>query len=82
MIDAQNRKSGELLVALNKYSYEEIRELFKSCLTIKEIAVIYLVHCCFGYNKIAKTLKISEDYCRKLYNRAENKLREALKIDK
>ena len=78
MIDAKNRKNEELLTTLDKYSYEEIRELFKSCLNIKEMAVVYLVHCCISYAKIAKTLKISEDYCRKLYNRAENKIRKAL----
>ena len=61
-------------------NYEEVRELFKAVLTIKEMAVVYLVHCRFSYAKIAKTLKISEDYCRKLYNRAENKLKEALGI--
>jgi len=80
MIDAQNRKNGELLPTLDKYSYEEVRELFKSVLNIKEMAIVYLVHCCFSYAKIAKTLKISEDYCRKLYNRAENKLTEALGV--
>jgi len=80
MIDAHNRKNGELLVILNQYSYEEIRELFKSVLNIREMAVIYLIHCGFSYVQIAKTLKISEDYCRKLYNRAENKLTEALGI--
>ena len=80
MIDAHNRKNGELLVILNQYSYEEIRELFKSVLNIREMAVIYLIHCGFSYVQIAKTLKISEDYCRKLYNRAENKLTGALGI--
>ena len=67
MIDAKNRKNGELLVILDKYSYEEIRELFKAVLNIREMAVVYLIHCGFSYAKIAKTLKISEDYCRKLY---------------
>ena len=80
MIDANNRKTGKLLVILDTYNYEEVRELFKAVLTIKEMAVVYLVHCRFSYAKIAKTLKISEDYCRKLYNRAENKLKEALGI--
>ena len=80
MIDAHNRKDGELLVILNQYSYEEIRGLFKSVLNIREMAVIYLIHCGFSYVQIAKTLKISEDYCRKLYNRAENKLKEALGV--
>ena len=78
MIDAKNRKNENLLVILDKYSYEEIRELFRAVLTIREIAVVYLVHCQFSYVKIAKAMKISEDYCRKLYNKAENKLKKAL----
>ena len=32
------------------------------------------------YAKIAEALKISVDYCRKIYNQAENKLTEALGI--
>ena len=59
MIDAKNRKNENLLTTLDKYSYEEIRELFKSCLNIKEMAVVYLIHCGFSYAKIAKALKIS-----------------------
>lgn len=78
MIDAKNRKNENLLVTLDSYSYEEIRELFKSVLTIREMAVVYLVHCFFSYARIAKTLKISEDYCRKIYNTAENKLTKAV----
>jgi DNA-directed RNA polymerase specialized sigma24 family protein len=80
MIDAKNRKNGKLLTTLDEYSYEEIRELFKSVLNITEMAVVYLVHCEFEYEKIAKTLKISDDYCRKLYNQAENKLKKALAL--
>jgi len=78
MVDANNRKNGELLTTLDKYPYEDIRELFKSCLNIREMAVVHLIHCQFSYAKIAKTLKISEDYCRKLYNQAEKKLRGAV----
>jgi len=78
MIDAKNRKNESLLAALDTYSYEEVRELFLSVLNIREMAVVYLVHSGFDYSKIAKTLKISVDYCRKLYNRAENKLTNAL----
>lgn len=78
MIDAKNRKNENLLITLDKYSYEEIRELFRSALDIREMAVVYLVHSKFDYAKIAKTLKISVDYCRKIYNQAENKLTEAL----
>lgn len=78
MIDAKNRKNGNLLTTLDGYSYEEVRELFKSALNIREMAVVYLVHCGFSYVKIAKTMKISADYCRKVYNQAENKLRDAL----
>jgi len=78
MIDAKNRKNESLLTTLDKYSYEEVRELFVSKLNIREITVIYLVHCDIDYAKIAKILKISVDYCRKIYNQAENKLTEAL----
>ena len=78
MIDAKNRKSENLLATLDKYSYVEVRELFKSALDIREMAVVYLVHTGFAYAKIAKTLKISEDYCRKIYNQAESKIKIAL----
>ena len=67
-----------MLTTLDGYSYEEIRELFRSVLNIREMAVVYLVHSRFSYIKIAKTLKISADYCRKIYNQAEHKLTEAL----
>ncbi len=78
MIDANNRKKGDLLATLDEYSYVEVRELFMSALDIREMAVVYLVHSGFNYDKIARTLKISVDYCRKIYNQAENKLRDAL----
>ena len=78
MIDAKNRKNGNLLTTLDGYLYEEVRELFKSTLDIREMAIVYLVHSGFKYDKIARTLKISVDYCRKVYNQAESKLRDAL----
>ena len=81
MLDAKNRKNESLLATLDKYSYEEIRELFVSALNIREITVIHLVHCDFDYVKIAQTLKISVDYCRKIYNQAENKLTAALGLE-
>ena len=81
MVDAKNRKNESLLTTLDEYSYQEVRELFVSTLNIREMTVIYLVHCGFDYTKIAKTLKISVDYCRKIYNHAENKLTEALGLE-
>lgn len=78
MIDAKYRKDGNLLTTLDEYSYEDVRELFKSALDIREMAVVYLVHSGFKYDKIARTLKISVDYCRKIYNQAENKLKSVL----
>ena len=71
-------KNENLLVTLDEISYGEVRELFRSVLDIRQMAVVYLVHSGFDYVKIAKTLKISEDYCRKIYNQAENKLTEAI----
>ena len=78
MLNAKNRKSDDLLIYLDQYSYEEVRELFRSELDIREMAVVYLVHSGFDSVKIAKTLKISVEYCRKIYNQAENKLKKAL----
>ncbi|MCK5607818.1 hypothetical protein KAR91_38410 [Candidatus Pacearchaeota archaeon] len=81
MIDAKNRKNENLLTTLDGYSYAEVRELFDSALNIKEMVVVYLVHCGFDYVKIAKTMNISNDYCRKIYNHAENILTETLKLE-
>jgi DNA-directed RNA polymerase specialized sigma24 family protein len=78
MIDAKNRKDEHILTILDKYPYVEVRELFKSALDIREMAIVYLFHSDFDYIQIAKTLKISEDYCRKIYNQAEGKLKNAL----
>ena len=78
MIDAKNRKNENLLVTLDEISYGEIRELFKSVLDIREMVVVYLVHSGFTYDTIAETLKISADYCRKIYNKAEKKLMSVL----
>ena len=78
MIDAWNRKNDNLLTTLNEFSYMEVRELFREVLDIREMAVIFLVHVGFNYCKIGETLKISADYCRKLYNQAEKKIRKAL----
>ncbi len=80
MVDAKNRKSNDLLIYLDQYSYAEVRELFMSALNIREMVVVYLVHCRFSYTKIAEILKISVDYCRKIYNQAEHKLTETLDL--
>ena len=78
MIDAKNRKNDNLLTILDQYTYEEVREVFRSALDIREMAIVYLVHSGFSYLTISKALKISAEYCRKIYNRAENKLKKAL----
>ena len=78
ILNSKNRKKENLLVTLDQYSYEEVRELFRSALDIREMAVVYLVHSGFDYLSIAQTLKISEDYCRKIYNQAKNKLKKAV----
>ena len=79
MINAKNGGKGDLLTTLDGYSYVEVIELFRLTLDIMEMAIVYLVHSGFDYENIAGTMKISVDYCRKIYKQAENKLIKALR---
>lgn len=68
----------DIVISLEGLEYRKVKDLFKGTLTIKENKIVHLVHSNYKFSKIAKEEKISEDYVRKIYKRAEHKIRNAL----
>jgi len=78
--ECHNYKLG---VHIDGMSYIDARELLKEAFdgSIKHDAVFYMVQQKYSYNKIAKLLKVSVDYVRKIWNESENMLSDLLGLN-